>query len=186
MGGKTPQTTAENEKPDEAARGKRAQNEDAQPTTRGRTRPGRRFGPGNKAAVGKGRPRRDAFVDEFFEECVQGPDGPIERRWALLSRLYTSAMDTKRKDHGRLLEIAAAYYFGKPRERVEMSGPEGGPIKTEDGKPRKRATTGELRKELEGILAKREAHMAKRATTNGASNGANGAHPAADGDSEAS
>lgn len=131
---------------------------------------GRRFEKGNQAAVGNkgGRPKRDAFLDQFFEEVVRGKtaDGKefsIERRRALLERLYTSAMDTRRKDHGRLLEVVCAYYFGKPRERLEMSGPGGKPIATQDSSPGRRPTTGELRKRLDELMAKRAAHLTAQA-----------------------
>ena len=146
------------------------------PPTKSRWKKGQSGNPG-------GRKKRDAILDEFFEEVVRGQtkDGQpfaVERRRALLERLYTSAMDTRRKDHGRLLEVVCAYYFGKPRERLEMSGPGGGPIESADATPRRRPTTGELRKELEAILAKRAAFMAAKAAaaeTNGAANG-NGVH----------
>jgi hypothetical protein len=165
--------------------GKRAENEDTPAPTRKRKRPGKKFSAGNTAAVGKGRPRRDAMLDAFFEEVVRGTTKAgepfeIERRRALLERLYTSAMDTNRKDQGRLLEVVCAYYFGKPRERLEMSGPGGGPIASADVTPvpRRRPTTGELRKELDGIMAERDAFVARKAAGAGATNGAstNGVH----------
>lgn len=144
---------------------KRTENAGApEPTPRKRP-PGRPFAAGNRAAVGKGRPRHDAILDEFFEEVVKGQtrEGQpfaVERRRAILERLYTSAMDTRRKDHGRLLEVVCAYYFGKPRERLEMSGPDGGPIESEDAtRPPRRRTTGELRKDLDAIYARRDARM---------------------------
>ena len=119
------------------------------------------------------------MLDAFFEEVVSGQtkDGQafaVERRRALLERLYTSAMDTRRKDHGRLLEVVCAYYFGKPRERIELGGPGGGAIRTE-ATPGRRPTTGELRKELDALLAKRTAFLAARAAAAaGETNGANG------------
>lgn len=111
----------------------------------------------------KGRRKRDALIDEFYEGVFHTTDGPLERREALLKRLFTSAMDAKRKDHAHLIGLAVAYYFGKPPERVEMSGPGGAPIATEDATPgRRRPTTGELRKRLEALMAKREAHLAAK------------------------
>ena len=136
--------------------------------------------------MGHGRPKRDAVLDAFFEAVVRGTtkDGQVvevQRRVALLERLYTSAMDVRRKDHVRLLEICAAYYFGKPKERLEMSGPDGGPITSADATPaRRRPTTGELRRELAAILEKREAYLAAKtsaATQSNGANGVNGVHP---------
>ncbi len=101
----------------------------------------------------KGRKKRDALIDEFYEGALN-PKEPRERRWVLLERLFTSALNPSRKDHAKLLEINVHMYFGKPRERVEMSGPNGSPIKTEDATPRRRPTTGELRKRLAVLKAK--------------------------------
>lgn len=158
------------------ARAKRAKNEGTPAPTpkRKRKHPGVQFAPGNKAAVGKGRPKRDAVIDAFFEEVVAGKltDGTpfqVERRRAILERLYTSAMDTRRKDHPRLLELATAYYFGKPRERLEMSGPNGKPIESADATPVRRKTTGELRKRFDALMTKVATAQAKKAAreTNG-------------------
>lgn len=126
---------------------------------RGRGR-GRPFPPGNNANP-RGRPRRDDVVDAFFVEVIKAGDAtPIERRQVVLQRLYISAMDTRRKDHVRLLELSLAYAFGRPRERVEMSGPGGGPIESADASPpRRRQTTGELRKALDALDTKRDARM---------------------------
>lgn len=161
------------------ARAKRATNEDAPAPTpkRKRKHPGVQFAKGNKAAVGKGRPKRDAVIDAFFEEVVGGKlaDGTsfqVERRRAILERLYTSAMDTRRKDHTRLLELATAYYFGKPRERLEMSGPNGKPIESADATPVRRKTTGELRKRFDALMTKVATAQAKRTARE--SNGHNG------------
>jgi hypothetical protein len=169
--------------PDDApdpAQAKRETNEDAPAPTpkRKRKHPGVQFTKGNRAAVGKGRPKRDEIIDLFFEEVVGGKlaDGTpfqVERRRALLERLYTSAMDTRRKDHTRLMELATAYYFGKPRERLEMSGPGGGPITSADVTAPRRKTTGESRKRLEALWAKREAYLAGAVARE--SNGHNGA-----------
>ncbi len=142
---------------------------------------GRRFEKGNRASVGKGRPKRDEIIDLFFEGVVRGEtkDGKpfeVERRVALLERLYASAMNIQRKDHTRLMEIATAYAFGKPRERLEMSGPGGKPIESSDATPsRRKPTTGELRKRMQAILDKRDQFIAARAASNGHSNGTNGA-----------
>ena len=153
---------------------KRSENGDAPKRTR--RRPGT-FGPGNTAAKGKGRPRRDAFLDQFMEAEVPGGEGqsPIERRHAYLMRLYTSAMDPRRKDHAKLMEMLGTMYWGKARERLELSGPAGGAIKTEDSTPR-RATTGEMRKRLDELLAKRAAYLATKEHANGESNGATNGH----------
>jgi hypothetical protein len=125
------------------------------------TPPPRRWKPGESGNP-RGRKKRDAIIDEFFEGALN-PKEPRERRWVLLERMFTSALNPSRKDHAKLLEICAAYYFGKPRERVEMSGPGGGPLQTEDTTPRRRPTTGEMRKRLEVLKAKLLAHAAKKA-----------------------
>lgn len=109
-----------------------------------------------------GRKKRDALIDEFFEGVIS-EKAPVERRWALLERMFTSAMNPNRKDHAKMVEICANYYFGKPRERIEMSGPGGKPMQTEDATPRRRPTTGEMRKRLEVLKAKMIAHAAKKA-----------------------
>jgi hypothetical protein len=170
----------------DSARGKRQETASAPdhtpPPPRKRTGGGRgrRFEKGNQAGKGHGRPKRDAAIDEFFDVVVKGElkDGTpfaVERRVALLERIYTSAMNVQRKDHTRLLEIAAAYCFGKPRERLEMSGPEGGPIASADATPaRRRPTTGELRKRFDLLMGKVAAAQAAKATR-GESNGHNGA-----------
>jgi hypothetical protein len=134
------------------------------------------FERGNRASIGKGRPKRDALIDLFFEQVVhgttkEGQPFEVERRRALLERLYSSAMDTRRKDHTRLMEIVMAYCFGKPRERVEMSGPDGKPIESADVTPVRRRTTGESRKRLAELLAKHQAWETAKAAREVAVNG---------------
>lgn len=109
-----------------------------------------------------GRKKRDALIDEFFEGALN-PNEPRERRWVLLERLFTSALNPSRRDHAKLLELNVHMYFGKPRERVELSGPGGKPIESADATPRRRPTTGEMRKRLEVLKAKMNAHAAKKA-----------------------
>lgn len=111
-----------------------------------------------------GRKKRDALIDEFFEGVINAKAGePVERRWVILERLFTSALNPSSKHHAKLLELCAAYAFGKPRERIEMSGPDGKPIENADATPRRRPTTGEMRKRLEALKAKMVAHAAKKA-----------------------
>lgn len=167
---------------------KRATNEGAPAPTRKRKRAGRQFAKGNKAAAGKGRPKRDAVIDEYFEGVVQTPDGPVERRVALIQRLYVSAMDTKRRDHTKLLELAVSHYFGKPRERVEMSGPNGKPIESADATPVRRKTTGELRKRFDALMTKVAADKALRAPreSNGHNGTATNGHTPTNGETEES
>lgn len=117
---------------------------------------GGRFRQGNRAAAGKGRPRRAAIVDDFMAECIDpNSTSPVERRRVLLERLFTSALNPSRRDHAKLLELCLAYAYGRPRERLEMSGPGGGPIQSADTTPRPhRPTTGEMRKRLVELKAK--------------------------------
>jgi hypothetical protein len=109
-----------------------------------------------------GRKKRDALIDEFFDGVINAKD-PRERRWVLLERLFASALAVNRKDHAKLLEMCVHLYYGKPRERIEMSGPGGKPIESADATPRRRPTTGEMRKRLEVLKAKMLAHAAKKA-----------------------
>lgn len=109
-----------------------------------------------------GRKKRDALIDEFLEGVVNAKD-PRERRLALLERHFQSAMNPSRKDHAKLVEMLEHLYWGKPRERVEMSGPGGAPIQTADATPTRRRTTGELRKRLDELLRKREERKAAAA-----------------------
>jgi hypothetical protein len=115
-----------------------------------------------------GRKKRDALIDEFLESVVGAKDSR-ERRLALLERMFTSAMNPSRKDHAKLLEMWVHLYWGKPRERIEMSGPGGKPIESADVTPRRRPTTGEMRKRIEILKAKMFAHEAGQKTPERAS-----------------
>jgi hypothetical protein len=116
----------------------------------------------------KGPPKRDAIIDEFFAGAFNART-PQARRLLLLERLFTSALNSNRKDHAKLLELCLHYAFGKPKEQVELSGPGGKPIATSDETPaRRRPTSGELRKRLDELKAKWEAGQKKAAGEPGA------------------
>ncbi len=78
--------------------------------------------PGNPGNSGgkpgrSGRPPKD-----FLAWCQQMIDDP-EARDVFLARLKAGDID--------VLKFAAAYARGKPRETIEVSGPNGGPIEQE-------------------------------------------------------
>lgn len=124
---------------------------------------------GNK----KGRPPLSASIHAFMEEVVVVKDGDadvkVARRDAVLAALYKTALTSTARDQMKAAELLLAYDFGRPRERVEMSGPRGGPIETDNKTTveERRATTGELRKRLDELDAKR---AAARQKANGGTN----------------
>src|SRR3954470_6924964 len=105
--------------------------------TAGKFRPGSSGNP-------SGRPPISATIHGFMEEVVSARSkAPLSRRLSLLEALFAVAMNPRAREQFRALELLLAYDFGRPRERVEMSGPAGGAIETA-GSPR-RVTPGARR-----------------------------------------
>jgi hypothetical protein len=78
---------------------------------------GRRFQPGQSGNPG-GRPKVDM---DFRDRCR----GFMEREgWALLEA--DARTNTNRGAQAR--ELIAAYAYGKPKQGVEVSSPDGGPV----------------------------------------------------------
>lgn len=129
---------------------------------------GVRFGKGQKGNPG-GRPSTKWFreiLDQPFKDKVAGKD--VTTREALAHRLIETAMDPKHPGHLGALTLACAYDMGKPVDSVELSGPGGRPIAT-DTIVAPRRTTGELRKRLAALDAKREAERGKKPSGGGSS-----------------
>lgn len=104
-----------------------------------RSKNGGRFERGNQAARGKGRPKKD--FDLETEAQVLSP--PILRRFAAMGARGVFPHDVAA---GR---VVLAYAYGNPRERKEVSGPNGGPVPM----AAVALTTEEARRELEAIEA---------------------------------
>jgi hypothetical protein len=165
VGGKTPQTTGQNEKSTAASR---AENSAQAASARVKRGPGRPF-PKGVSGNPKGRPPASAVIHAFLDTVVRvggksrgGANAP--RREQILTALFKTATSGTARDQIKAAELLLAYDFGRPRERVEMSGPRGGPIETADTTRPKKMTTGEMRKELEAIEARRKERMAKTGT----------------------
>lgn len=140
-----------------------------------------RFQPGVSGNPG-GRSR--SVIPQFMAVVVKrkAAEGRGEfeatRREHLLQGMFALAMNKRDPLRMKAMELLLAYDLGKPRERLEMSGPMGGPIETVITGPRPQ-TSGELRKEmaaLEEIRRKRlaiDVEEAKPEGTegNGTSNG---------------
>lgn len=110
-----------------------------------------------------GRPKRDNAITEFLSDKVGESD--VTRRKALLMSLIRIASDQKHRDQLRAIELLLAYDQGRPTEKVEMSGPDGGPI--EHAGDLDSMTTGELRRELAELEAARAARLTKDSTDGG-------------------
>lgn len=112
-----------------------------------------------------GRPPRSAFIHGFLDEVValKGQKVPASRRLLQIEALWTAAANHLHKDFIKANELLLSYDFGKPAQRVEMSGPGGGPIESADKTPPRRRTTGELRKRRDELIRKIEAHKAEQA-----------------------
>ena len=67
----------------------------------------------------KGRPR---VADVFRDRCR---DFMSDEGW---EKLKSIAINGKKKDQFRALELIAAYAYGKPKQGVELSGEDGGNI----------------------------------------------------------
>ena len=83
-----------------------------------KTAPGRPFEPGQSGNPG-GRPK---VAKEFKEKCR---DFMSDEGW---EKLKSIAINGKKKDQFRALELIAAYAYGKPKQGVELSGEDGGNI----------------------------------------------------------
>lgn len=88
-----------------------------------------RYLPGNNGNPG-GRPST-RWIREWLGEVVEGSrrgGTPVQRRQALVTALFATAVNTRHKDHVKAAELLLAYEAGKPIQAVELSGPEGGPF----------------------------------------------------------
>jgi hypothetical protein len=93
---------------------------------------------------------------------ILGVDGkPLDRYQLMISMAWATGMDRKHRDHMRAVELLMAYKDGKPVDRMELTGFEGGPVEHVDVKA---STTGEIRKRI----AELEAAAAARRTPAGA------------------
>lgn len=81
-----------------------------------------RFLPGQSGNPG-GRPRTPASVRESFRECTE----------LALTTLKQVMQDVEAPPSSRVkaAEVTLAYGWGRPTQPFEISGPEGGPVKTE-------------------------------------------------------
>lgn len=73
-----------------------------------------------------GRPRK---AQELELHGLLSEAWPTERRRAAIGRLAEIAESEVRKDAVAAFQILAAYAYGKPIDRKEISGPDGEPIK---------------------------------------------------------
>lgn len=90
----------------------------AKPQNRGQNG---QFLPGNKANPG-GRP---AVAREFKERCRNFMEA---EGWDNLAGM---ARDKQDRDKFRATELIAAYAYGKPKQGIEVSDPNGGPVQFE-------------------------------------------------------
>ena len=86
---------------------------------------GQRFKPGQSGNPG-GRPNTK-WIREWLEAEPQ-PGFGLTRRQLYLNALFKTAIDREHKQHVAAAELLAAYDFGKPRQAVEVSGPQGRPL----------------------------------------------------------
>jgi len=77
-----------------------------------------RFTPGN-APKSPGRP---AVARDFRKRCREFME---DSGW---DELISLATDRKAKEQRYALELIAAYAYGKPKQGVELSGPDGAPV----------------------------------------------------------
>jgi hypothetical protein len=104
----------------------------------GNAKRGRPFAPGNQAAKGKGRPKKDFDLETRTREL--SPE--IIERYAIMGR---RAKTTAEVTAGR---VVLAYAWGNPRARVEHSGPGGGPIPMSS---MDKMTSEDIRRELAAL-----------------------------------
>jgi len=96
------------------------------PKARGRWVKGQSGNPG-------GRPRKPEVVSAFLEAIVKDANGnTINRREEIMAALYTVATTRGSKEQIKAAELLLAYDLGKPTERHEISGPDGGPLASVD------------------------------------------------------
>lgn len=117
-----------------------------------------RFGKGSKA--GPGRPRLDAetyairtaarkelcawFHHFAFMELNQAKQIKADELPLLAAGIYRSLLKFSRSGHWSGIEYLMNQVIGKPRESVELTGPDGGPIELIDWKAKlKRKIEGE-------------------------------------------
>lgn len=111
--------------------------------------PGRPFPPGVSGNPA-GRPKR-SVAREFFEEKVS--DGKT-RAENVLEALYQTAVDRKHRDHLRAVELATAYFAGKPIAAVELDLT--GTVEVDELRG---LTTEKLTDRIQALLAKARARQ---------------------------
>lgn len=83
------------------------------------------FKPGNKLGGGKpGRSGRKSKANELGLTGILDQAFPTDQRVELFRKLTSMALSGDM----RAIELLTAYTFGKPRQAVEVSGPDGGAI----------------------------------------------------------
>jgi hypothetical protein len=107
-----------------------AEAENSNQTTVGKPfKPGQSGNPGGRPAVAK----------EFRARCR---DFMQAHGWRQLEAI---ACDRKDRDKYRALELIAAYAYGKPKQGIELTGADGGPVELATLTPEERAARiGEL------------------------------------------
>ena len=88
--------------------------------------PGRKFEKGKSPNPGgKTKKRRD--IEAIAQRICEGP---TEDNHLALSELAAMAIDVENepKDRRACWELLLAYGYGKPTQRTELSGPDGGPL----------------------------------------------------------
>lgn len=134
----------------------------------------RRRGPGRPFPKGvsgnpQGRPKKPECITEFLNEDWVAKNGQNlgKRRKVLLDALFNTATLAGSKDRMKAIELLLAYDLGKPTERHELSGPEGGPIKSVEYDLGDGMTSGEMRKRLAELEAVRKARLGERGSKDG-------------------
>lgn len=77
----------------------------------------------------RGRPRKNAEVERLCQEALTNPDGSNFAVQQLRRIALEAELD---RDRIKAIELLTAYAYGKPRQRTEVSGPDGGPIQLVD------------------------------------------------------
>ena len=111
--------------------------------------PGRPFPPGVSGNP-SGRPKR-SVAREFFEAKVSNGQTRAEN---VLEALYQTATDRKHRDHMHAVELAAAYFAGKPSS-VELTGN----IEVDHNAELRGLTTEKLTDRIQALLAKARARQ---------------------------
>jgi hypothetical protein len=116
----------------------RKRGKNAKPKAPGKAR-GKPFEPGNQAAKGHGRPSLPADYKAAMEDL--GPRG--------LQALANIVDDPSHPRHEHAAEYIVNRWKGTPKQRTELSGPEGGPIpvkavRTSDEKRRRLIELAEI------------------------------------------